>query len=243
MWNNQFRSRMKISSGILMVLLCAAGKACLLHAHALKTMDYVTMKDGRVYLIENNESAFLEQPLKLTPQLTVLTNGTIKIAGDGEEELNENRRVTLDGFWLNDDGTLVSFQPHYMIKDRVLYFVKSGVFKRVDQDVTFGNGIVLRTDGALLIPDGRLIRLQDGQMLTVTGQTIPALDQVMMIDGKLVLQKDGSIIPLPVRSTIGMSDGTTVTGNGLITRPTGEQFMLDQGQRLTLDGAAMSKIQ
>ena len=234
---------MKIGFGIFVVLLCVAGKACILHAQALKSMDYVTLKDGGVYLVENNESALLEKALELTPQLTVLTNGIIKITGDGEEELSEGRRVTSDGFWLNDDGTLVSFQPHYMMKDRGLYLVKSGVFKRVDQDVTFGNGTVLRTDGALLTPDGRLIRLQDGQMLTVTGQTIPALDQVMMIDGKLVLQKDGSIIPLPVRSTIGMSDGTTVTGNGLITRPTGQQFMLDQGQRLTLDGAAMSRIQ
>ena len=77
-------------------------------------------------------------------------------------------------------------------------------------------------------------------MLTLNGDPIPALDHVTIADGKLVLQKDGSIVPLPVVSTMGMSDGTRVAGNGLITLSNGEQFMLSEGQRLTVEGAVMT---
>ena len=174
----------------------------------------------------------------LTPELTVTTNGVIEIAGDVEEQLTENKRVTLDGFWISPDGTLQAFKPHYLMKDGVLYFVRSGVLTRLEQDVSFSNGIVLRLDG-ILASGTRLIRLQDGQRLGLMGEVISALDHVMMVNGELVLQKDGSIVPLPAISTMGMSEGSRVTGAGLITTPSGEQFALSDGQRLTLDGAAM----
>jgi hypothetical protein len=124
------------------------------------------------------------------------------------------------------------------MKDGVIYFVKSGEMTRLEQDVTFANGNVLRLDG-ILASGIRLIRLQDGQQLGLMGEVIPALDHIMMVKGKLVLQKDGSIIPLPAISIMGMSEGTRVTGGGLITTPSGEQLILSDGQRLTLDGAAM----
>jgi hypothetical protein len=149
--------------------------------------------------------------------------------------------VSLDGFWMNDDGMLVQFKPHYMMKDRGLMFVEDGIFTRVDHDVVFKNGTVLRTDGVVMTRDQRMIRLQDGQALTAEGKTLPALDQVMMSNGTLVLQKDGSIVALPAGRTMGMSDGTKVQGGGVITR-SGEQVMLKEGQRLVLDGAAMREI-
>jgi hypothetical protein len=148
----------------------------------------------------------------------------------------------LDGFWLGQDGTLIYFKPHYLLKARTLLMVKSGLFDRVGRDVTFRNGSVLRTDGTLLTAYQRVIRLQDGQMLGLNGEAIPALDHVMMVDGRLVLQKDGSIIPLPPVSLIGMSEGTRVTGTGIIIKPNGEQITLADGQRLTLEGAAMTSL-
>ena len=132
--------------------------------------------------------------------------------------------MSLDGFWMGEDGTLLVFKPHYLFKERMLFFVESGVLTKVDQDVTLKNGAVLCTDATLLTPSGRLVRLDDGYMLTANGDPISGLDHVAIADGKLVLQKDGSIIPLPVVSTIGMSDGTRVRGDGLVTWSSGYQF-------------------
>jgi hypothetical protein len=211
-------------------------------AQELKTMNYVTVKNGKAYMVTNSESVLLEKTFTITPELKLTTNGVLKLGGDKEEKLPEGRRITLDGFWWQSDGTLVQFQPHYLLKERKLYLVKSGVFSPVEQNVSFNNGVTLQTDGSIVTSDGRLIRLQDGQMLTTSGQTLAALDHVMMINGKLILQKDGSLIPIAPITAIGMSDGTSVAATGVITKPNGEQITLEEGQRLTLPGPAMSKI-
>jgi hypothetical protein len=237
------KTRTHLFFGAVAILLSTFSLRDASGAEGLKTMDYVTVKGGDAYLVTNRESLLLEHPLTLTSELKVLTNGVVKITGDGEVKLAEGSKVTLDGFWLEPDGMLVIFKPHYQMKDRTLFLVKDGVFTKVDQDINLPNGTVLRTDGSIATPDGRLIRLQDGQMLSLSGQPIPALDQVMMVDGRLVLQKDGSIIPLPVGSNIGMSDNSIVYGTGVVIRPGGEQIALQDGQRLTLPGAAMPKIQ
>jgi hypothetical protein len=65
----------------------------------------------------------------------------------------------------------------------------------------------------------------------------------MLINGKLVLEKDGSIVPLPFVSTMGMSDGTQVKRSGVIIQPSGEQITLREGQRFILPGAAMREIE
>ena len=233
----------KIKRGVgVAVLFCLAGALLTIQAQEIRTMDYIVNMGGRVFVVTNNQSALLEHEFILTTDLNVMTNGIIKIKGDGQVKLQEGRKVSLDGFWMNDDGVLAQFKPHYMMKDGGLMFVEDGIFTRVDHAVVFKNGTVLGTDGVVLTRDQRMTRLQDGQALTVEGKTLPALDQVMMSNGNLVLQKDGSIVALPAGRTIGMSDGTKVQGGGVITRKSGEQVMLKEGQRLVLDGAAMREI-
>jgi hypothetical protein len=232
--HSDMRMRNCLSFAVVLASLCLNQS----RAQTLQTTEYVTIKDGRAYVVTGDQGAYLERALALTPELTVTTNGVIEIAGGGEEQLTESKRVTLDGFWITSDGTLQAFKPHYLMKDGVLYVVKSGVLTRLEQDVTLPTGNVLRLDG-ILASGIRQIRLQDGQRLGLMGEVVPALDHIMMMNGRLVLQKDGSIIPLPAISIMGMSEGTRVTGAGLISTLSGEQFTLSDGQRLTLDGAAM----
>lgn len=204
-------------------------------------MDYVFAKGGSVYLSTNNLSLLLEHDMTLTPQLTVLTNGTIKVRGAKDQKLIPGRKLTLDGFWFNEDGLLAHFPPHYIDKDRGLYFVDQGVYHRVDQEIVFNNGVHLRPDATVVSSEGKLIRLQDGQGVTMEGTSLPALDHIMVIKGKLVLQKDGSLIGLPA-GVMGMSDGSKVTPQGLVTLRSGEQILLKEGERLTLPGTAMPEI-
>lgn len=204
-------------------------------------MAYVYNKGGQVFIVTNSLSHLLEKELALTPQLTVLTNAILKVSGAADRKLVEGRKLTLDGFWLGEDGLLSQFNEHYIMKDRVLFFVQEGVFNRVDREVIFPNGIRLRADATVLTPDGKVIRLQDGQGLSTAGKTLQAIDHVMFLGGKLVLQKDGSLIGLPA-GVMGMSDGTKISASGLITTRSGAQFTLKEGQRMTLPGAAMAPV-
>jgi hypothetical protein len=220
-------------------VFCLPGALLTNQAQSIRSMDYVVNTGGVIWVVVNNRSELLEKNLILTDDLKVMTNGVIQIKGEGEVEFAEGRKVSLDGFWINDDGLLVRFKPHFMLKDNTLFFVEQGLFTRVRSDVAFKSGDVLRTDGTVMTRDQRIIRLQDGQALMPDGKALPALDHIMIINGKLVLQKDGSIIPLPLVSTMGMSEGTKVKGDGIITSQSGEQFNLNEGQRLIVAGAAM----
>jgi hypothetical protein len=223
------------------VLLGLAGLQPLSFAQEIRTMDYVALKDGKVVVFQKGEPKVLDHDLTLTPELTVLTNGNLHITGTKDVPLPPGRKLTLDGFWLGEDGMLASFGPHYIVKDRVLYFVREGQYQPVDQEVIFANGLHLRPDGTVLTPDQRVIRLQDGQGLTAAGTNLAALDHIMMINSKLVLQKDGSLISLPA-GVMGMSDGTKVTPEGEVTPPGGAPFLLKNGQRVTVPGPIMPSV-
>ena len=205
-------------------------------------MDYVTLTQGRVYLVTNQQPVLLKQELPIGPEFNVLTNGLIKLAGATYSRLTEGRKLTLDGFWWNEDRMLIPLRAHYLMKDRVLYFAQDGLLRPVQEPVPFSFGAQLRADGTVATPDQRVFRLQDGQSLSPEGNPLPALDHASVSGGRFVLQKDGSIIPLPAGSTISMTDGTLITGSGVITRPNGAPVQLREGQRVTLPGPAMPSL-
>jgi hypothetical protein len=227
---------------LIAALLGLVGISGVAKAQEIKSLDFVMRKGDAVFVVTNRQSTLLDHDLILTPELKVMTNGIIKVSPGEEKKLLEGCKLTLDGFWLNDDGMLAQFKPHYILKDRGLFLVEDGIYRKANEEIAFKNGALLRTDGTVVTPGGGMIRLQDGQGLTAEGQTLHALDHIMMNNGKLVLQKDGSIVDLPSGRTIGMSDGTKVTGDGLVTKRSGEQIQLREGQRLTVDGAAMPEI-
>ena len=212
-----------------------------LQAQVLKTMDYLVMKGGEVVVVADGQPVRLNAEMALTPTLKVSTNGVLHVRGK-ERMLRDGQKLTLDGFWLANDGMLIQVDDHYMLKDGKLNFVRDGKFTPVNQEVVFQNGTRLGTDGAVMTSRGGVVRLQDGQMLTPEGATLPALDHVMKKDGKIVLQKDGSILGLPPARLMVMSEGTKVKGDGTIVMREGKTFVLAEGQRLTLEGAVMPKL-
>lgn len=224
-----------------MVLFLAAA-AWVTHGQQFRTMDYVINQGGKMFMMTNGQSLLLAGEVALPPDIKIQTNGVVTIAGVKATTMPPGRKVTLDGFWINDDGLLIYFKPHYLFKDRGLYWVKDGVLSRLDQAVTFPNGAVLNTEGKLLTSSQQLVRLQDGQALTPDCRPVPALDHAMVSNGRFILQKDGSIIPLGSESTIGMTDGTRIMGKGLIIPPGGQPIQLKEGQRLVLEGPVMPPI-
>lgn len=210
-------------------------------AQELKNLDYITLKSGEVLVVKGDVSEKLDKDLALPGGLSVSTNGIVKVDGK-EVELKDAQKLTLDGYWLGDDGLLVPFQDHYTLKDGKVYFVQNGMFKPVNEDVVFKNGIRLKTDGTINTSSGMVVRLQSGQMLSPDGEPLQAKDHVIMKDGKLQIQRDGAIVTLAPGTLMGMSDGTKVKSDGTIITHSGQTFVLKEGERLTLDGAAMPKL-
>jgi hypothetical protein len=58
-----------------------------------------------------------------------------------------------------------------------------------------------------------------------------------MKDGKVVVQKEGKLIYLAPAETMGMNDGTSVRGDGLIRNRDGTQSKLVEGQTIIIPGA------
>jgi len=210
-------------------------------AQELKNLDYITKKGGDIFVVKNDVPEKLDTELALPAGLSVSTNGIVKMQGK-EVELKDGQKMTLDGYWLGDDGLLVPFQDHYTLKDGKVYFVQNGMFKPVTEDVVFKNGTRLKTDGTINTSGGMVLRLQSGQVLSPDGEPLQAKDHVMMKDGKLLIQRDGAFVTLAPGTLMGMSDGTKVKSDGTIIAQSGQTFTLKEGERVTLDGAAMPKL-
>ncbi|MCL5097876.1 MAG: hypothetical protein M1608_10205, partial [Candidatus Omnitrophica bacterium] len=208
----------------------------------LQTLDYLFAKDNEVFVVKNAHRTRLTNELQLPHGLTVLTNGVVRTAGGQKKKLPPMRKLTFDGFWFMDEGLFYPFQDHYMLIHRQLYLVKDGILEPVQRAISFSDGTRLQPDGTIYTPDGRIVRMQDGQMVALDGRRLPATDQVMMKDGKVILFKDGSLLSLPPGRVMMMSDGTRVFGDGQIVRSNGQQFELQNGQRLPLPGAVMPPI-
>ena len=87
----------------------------------------------------------------------------------------------------------------------------------------------------MLMPNGHVSVLQDGQVLRADGEELPAWDTIQFQNGSVTLFKDGSKLPLALGRLMVMNDGTKVWGNGTISRRTREsnwdevKFQLPEG--------------
>ncbi len=228
-----------MNSFIRSLLLLAAALTFIhnpLAAQVLHTTDHLVLQKGRLSLVTNGEAAPAKESVTLPNGMEVMTNGTIRLPNGDERKLKEGQQVTRDGYYIEPNGLLVEMQDHLMQKDNHLMLVKDGDLQPVHQDITLGDGTRVTLAGVVIARDGRKVRLQDGQMMALTGQRLQAHDHATMIDGEVRLQKDGSILPLPPDRTMVMSDGTKIKGNGEVAYQNGKKFTLQNGQRLTVDG-------
>ena len=84
-------------------------------------------------------------------------------------------------------------------------------------------------------------RLLDGQLLRLDGSAVASTDTVSLVNGKVVLFKDGGKTDLRRGQTMTMSDGTKVSGDGYLIRPNGPRTVLKEGETLKLPGVLSSR--
>jgi hypothetical protein len=199
-------------------------------------VEKVVNRDGKVQAQVGGTLQPMKAPVAFAGGILVNTNGAFKVGGGKERKLENGQAITPDGMLHKPDGTIGPVFDHYVAKGNRVYLVKDGGGPApVTQNVVLADGSVLSPDGTLRGAGG-LKRLLEGNTLRLDGNVIPTLDTVTFKGGKVVVQKDGAIIP--VASSITMNDGTRVLANGTMISFDGKKTTkLKEGETITLPGA------
>ena len=108
--------------------------------------------------------------------------------------------------------------------------------------ITLPGGRQLGPDGTVVRPNGQRTRLLDGESLRMDGTRLPNLDTICLRDGKVVVQKDGSLLTLKPLQIMGMSDGSRLNANGTLLKADGKTIRLVEGEILVLPGTALPPL-
>ena len=199
------------------------------------------LREGKMMVLQAGTTKKMEKNVLLPHDIKVTTNATFRVNNGKERHLKEGQVLDSDGMLTSPDGSVAPVVDHVAMKNGKLVFVQDGEPGPVDHEVTFPDGSKLVPDGTLRTPDGRLRRLIDGDLLTLNGQSLPAQDTISLQNGKVVVQKDGSLLTLRPDQSIMMNDGTKAFGNGTVVAKDGSTSTLSEGQILKIEGVVSSK--
>jgi hypothetical protein len=152
--------------------------------------------------------------------------------------LLEGQQISPDGMLLSADGTIGPVYDYIAVKGGKVVVIRDGIVSRLAEPMPLPNGAVINPDSSMIKPGGMQIRLVDGQLFQLDGKPVAAKDTISMQKGRVVLQRDGALITLQPVQITEMSDGTRVTGAGLVTYRDGRRVQLAEGQILIVSGVA-----
>jgi hypothetical protein len=198
--------------------------------------EQVVVRQGKVLLQKAGGPVPLDQDLQLSAELKVSTNGTFFVCGGPARPLREGQALSADGLLTSPDGSAAPVFDHVAMRQGKPCLVKDGVISALTTELRLGDGSRVTPEGVRVARDGRRSRMLDGQWFRLDGQALPAKDTVLLKDGAVIVQKDGSTLTLRPAQSLMMNDGTKVFGNGSLVFSDGRKKVLVEGERLTLDG-------
>ena len=209
-----------------------------LQAQTNNPADGVTVKGEEVYCIRGEQLEVLTDNLKLSSDIEVNTNGCFKVGNGQERKLEEGQVLRRDGWLLNRDGSTWPVFDYVAMKEGKVIVVRDGRAETLTAPTTFPGNLKIAPDGSCVYPNGSSARLVDGQLFRLDGTSVPAKDTVTLKDGRVVVQKSGTLITLMPSQIMGMNDGTRVRGDGSIMNRDGTITQLREGQTVLIEGAA-----
>jgi len=209
-----------------------------LQAQTNNPADGVTVKGEEVYCIRGEQLEVLTDNLKLSSDIEVNTNGCFKVGNGQERKLEEGQVLRRDGWLLNRDGSTWPVFDYVAMKEGKVIVVRDGRAETLTAPTTFPGNLKIAPDGSCVYPNGSSARLVDGQLFRLDGTSIPAKDTVTLKNGRVVVQKSGTLISLTPSQIMGMNDGTRVRGDGSIMNRDGTITQLREGQTVLIEGAA-----
>jgi hypothetical protein len=180
----------------------------------------------------------MAEVLKWPNGVQIETNGTFRVKEGRVRALLEKQELQPDGTLINPDGTILPVFDHIVMKSRRVLVSADGEFQPLPAARTFSNGLTIHPDGVLTKPNGFKSRMPDGMMFRMDGSVLPSRDTISLKGGRVVVQKDGALIPIKSGQSIDMTDGSRVKGDGQVIRKGGKSIRLQEGQTLIVEGAA-----
>lgn len=207
-------------------------------AEELRKVDQVRVADGDLIAVAGGETFTPTNSVVMPFGIKVMTNLTYTVNAGRERKLLEGQILDKDGTLQSPDGSLMPVMDHVTQKGGKVMVFKDGVMTLVSGETQLADGSRVFADGTYVRKSGERLRLMDGQLIKVDGATLPATDTAMLQDGRVVVQKDGSSIPIKLRPTqsMMMSDGTKVLGDGTVIGKDGRTSKLVEGEVLKIEG-------
>ncbi len=199
-------------------------------------VDRVRVQAGQLIAIVAGESFTPTNNVVMPFGIQVMTNLTFTVNGGSPRQLTDGMVLSKDGTLQRPDGSLTPVMDHVTQKDGKVVIYRDGVASTVSGEAKLEDSSTVLADGTYIDRSGRRQRLVDGQLVKLDGSALPATDTAALKAGKVVVQKDGSLITLRPNQTIMMSDGTKVVGDGSLIRRDGTTAKLTEGEILKIEG-------
>jgi hypothetical protein len=200
--------------------------------------DKVIVKEGQTYGIAGGQETALTNMVKLTPTITVNTNGTFKVGEQGADRtLKQGQVLGKDGRLTDTDGSLVPVEDHVTKRGNQLMLVKEGVASPLTSPLTLGDGSVVGPDG-YLVKGGRRQFIVEGQIIQLSGEKLASVDTATIVNGQVTVQLNGQSIQVAPNRSITMNDGTRVFGDGRVVKFRGGETRLKEGEVMRIEGVA-----
>jgi hypothetical protein len=208
-----------------------------LQARAKSPIDGVTVKGGKPYSLQAGKLELVTNNFTLPFDVEINTNGTFKVGEKGQERtLREGQVIRSDGWLTSPDGAVEPVFDHLAVQGGKVLVVTDGESAPLAQPMTCTNGLQLSPGGGCTYPGGRQAHLLDGQLFRLDGTPVLAEDAATLVNGQVVVQRDGALIRLAPVQMMGMSDGTKVYGSGTIQKHDGTILKLEPGQTVLMEG-------
>jgi hypothetical protein len=220
-----------IVSGLALVISVAISFAA-----SSTAIDKVQFQSGKVLLWPGGQTLMAPNEASLPFSVVVKTNGTFTVQGGKMRSLQEGEIIGKDGMLTKPDGTVQPVVDHVsLLRGRVIV-VTDGESAVAQAQVKLGDGTTIDPDGKITPPSSSPRRLLDGEVFQLKGGALPSRDTITLQDGKVRVQKDGSVLIVEPTRSVMMNDGTKVFGNGKITYKNGQETQLAEGQIIILEG-------
>jgi hypothetical protein len=200
-------------------------------------IEKVHFKDKKVLVWPGGLVLQAPNEVILPFDIVIQTNGTFTVKGGRTRLLQDGDVLGADGMLIKADGSVTPVMDHVTLNRGHVVVLKDGEPVEPRDMVQLGDGTILSPDRKIIPRAGLPRWLMDGELFHLEGGTLPARDTVTMQNGRVIVQKDGSMLALEPARSITMNDGTKVLGDGTIIKfLSGERATVSEGEVLVIDG-------
>lgn len=198
---------------------------------------------GHVQILNHHVVMFPSGKVLMAPNTVVLplgivveTNGTFTVNRGKLRALEDGDILGSDGMLLKPNGNITPVIDHVTLNRGHVIVVKDGEAAEPDKLVKLGNGTTIAPDWKIASPNGASRRILDGEYFELNGSAFPTRDTITMQNGRVMVQKNGSMLPVAPTRSMMMNDGTKVLGDGTVISFNGDRTALNEGEILLVQG-------